>query len=134
MTAQIGGRSCPCGNVGCWETLASTAALPATGDRFRDYEAVFSAAEAGDACALHLRDRSLEVWGALAVSLVHAYDPEVLVIGGGVASAGEAVLGPIREAVRRNAWTPWGEVRVVASELGHDAALVGCEWLLETKR
>ena len=133
MTAQIGGRPCPCGNAGCWETLASTAALPEMGDRFRDYESVFSAAEMDDACAIRVRTRSLEVWGALAVSLIHAYDPEVLVIGGGIAAAGETVLRPIREEVRRHAWTPWGEVRIVPSELGHDAALVGCEWLLETR-
>jgi glucokinase len=134
MTAQIGGRPCPCGNVGCWETLASTAALPAMGGEFEDYEAVFRAAEAGDPCAVRVRDRSLEVWGALAVSLVHAYDPGILVIGGGVARAGEAVLRPIREALGERAWTPWGEVKVQAAALGDDAALVGCEWLLKTKR
>ncbi|RYG23035.1 ROK family protein [bacterium] len=134
MTAEVGGRLCPCGNVGCWETLASTAALRGVGGGFNDYEAVFAAAERSDPRAVRVRDRSLKVWGALAVSLVHAYDPEVVVIGGGVAAAGEAVVGPIREAVRRYAWTPWGEVRVVRSELGHDAALVGCEWLMETRR
>ena len=127
MTARVGGRPCPCGNVGCWETEASTAALGVPGG----YEAVFAS---DDPASRSVRERSLEVWGALAVSLVHAYDPEILVLGGGVMRAGEAVLGPVRAAVARHAWTPQGAPRVVASALGDDAALVACEWLLEERR
>ncbi len=134
MTAHVEGRPCPCGNLGCWETEASTAALPVVGEGFRDYAAVFAAARAGDAKAVRVRDRSLAVWGALAVSLVHAYDPEILVFGGGVMASGEAVLAPIRDHVRRHAWTPGGAPRVVASERGDDAALVACEWLLKRDR
>lgn len=143
LIVQENGRRCPCGGHGCAEAEASTIALPgvaAEDPEFRasplasaeplDYAAVFSAADAGDPCALRLRDRSLGVWGALAVSLIHAYDPAVLVFGGGILAAGESVLGPIRERVRRDACTPWGEVRVVASELGDDAALLACEWLV----
>ncbi len=127
MTARIGGRPCPCGNVGCWETEASTAFL----EGFSGYEAVFASEEPAAAA---VRERSLEVWGALAVSLVHAYDPEVLVFGGGVMRAGEAVLGPVRRTVERYAWTPGGSPRVVASARGDDAALLACEWLLENPR
>lgn len=143
LTLQVGGRPCPCGNIGCAETEASTIALPRiVGDdpAFRrsrlqeasplDYAAIFAYALVGDPYAIQLRDRSLEVWGALAVSLVHAYDPEILVFGGGILASGEAVLGPVREYVEKHAWTPWGNVRVVASELGDAAALVACEWLV----
>lgn len=144
---QIDGHRCPCGAIGCAEAEASTAALPvivAEDPEFAtslladaaplDYAAAFRAAEAGDPCALRLRKRSLDVWGALAVSLIHAFDPEVLVFGGGILMSGETVLGPIRERVRRDAWMPWGEVRVVASELGDDAALLACEWLVRSQK
>jgi len=143
LTLRVGGRPCPCGNVGCAETEASTAALAkiVADDPYflqsrlqeaspLDYAAIFAYALVGDAYAIKLRDRSLEVWGALAVSLIHAYDPEVLVFGGGILASGEAVLGPIREYVEKHAWTPWGNVRVTASELGDAAALVACEWLV----
>ncbi|CAN5489412.1 ROK family protein [soil metagenome] len=144
MTARLRGRDCPCGNVGCWETEASTVALPAMvldplaplGERGQgvrgvchDYKSVFAAAENGDPTAIRLRDHSLDAWGSLAVSLIHAYDPEILVFGGGVMEAGEAILSPVREKVRRHAWTPWGKPKVVASILGYDAALLGGEWL-----
>jgi len=83
---------------------------------------------------VRLRDRSLEVWGALTVSLIHAYDPEIVVFGGGIMAGGEAVLGPIRRRVERDAWMPWGKVRVVPSELGDDAALVAGEWLVRSHK
>ena len=142
MTANIGGRACACGNIGCWETEASTAALPEMAEQqiaFEksilrsgdlDYAAVFAAAAAGDECATRLRARSLQVWGALAVSLVHAYDPELLIFGGGVLGSGEAVLGSIRRAVDCHAWP---QVRIEVSALGDDAAVIGCEWLLKSR-
>lgn len=126
MTAQVGGEACPCGNAGCWETLASNAALARSGRP--DYAQIFAAK---DPESLETKQRSLEVWGALAVSLIHAYDPEVLVFGGGVLASGEEVLAPIRQTVESRAWTPWGPPRIVASELKDDAALAACEWLLE---
>jgi glucokinase len=77
-----------------------------------------------------LRDHSLLVWSSLAVNLIHAYDPEILVLGGGVMGNADVVLPAVREHVRRYAHTPWGRVRLVASELRDQAALVAGEWLL----
>lgn len=129
MTAQVGGEPCPCGNSGCWETLASNAALMRKGKP--DLAAIFGR---GDDEANALRDHCLEVWGALAVSLIHAYDPAILVFGGGVMASGEAVLQPVRRAIADHAWTPWGAPKVVSSELGDDAALLACEWLLQANK
>jgi glucokinase len=79
---------------------------------------------------LNLREHSLRVWGTLAVNLIHAYDPEIVIIGGGIMAAADVVLPAIGEFVRRRAHTPWGKVRVVGGELGDTAALVAGEWLL----
>jgi len=65
------------------------------------------------------------VWSALAVSLVHAYDPEILIIGGGIAAAGDDLLTPLVEYLQRHAWTPWGSVRVRPGECGEDSAVLG---------
>lgn len=140
------GHRCPCGATGCVEAESSTQTLPARAaedPRFSesalsraerlDYAAVFAAAAQGDALAVRLRDRALEYWGALTVSLIHAYDPEVVVFGGGILASGEAILGPIRKFVEANAWMPWGKVRIVPSELGDDAALLACEWLVKSR-
>jgi glucokinase len=137
LTVAVGGRLCTCGNRGCAEAEASTsvlAELARTDLRYASsalsasesigYAEVFALARTDPLCR-DLRDRALEVWSALAVSLVHAYDPEILIIGGGVAAAGDDLLGPLGDHLRRDAWTPWGSVRVRPGECGEDAAVLG---------
>lgn len=142
-TVRYGGRACSCGNIGCAEAEASTAFLgevaanlPGWPDSslqkllLLNYAAVFEQAAAGDACAVELRDHSLRVWATLAVNLIHAYDPEMVILGGGVMASADVILPAVSKYVCRHAHTPWGKVRVVAGELGDRAALVAGEWLL----
>lgn len=144
ITVRVGGRKCRCGNVGCAEAEASTSVLAQMAatlpgfDRSSlreehplNYGLIFKHAIAGDPCAVALRDSSVEVWGTLAVNLVHAYDPEVLILGGGVMGSAEMILPALTAYVLRHAHTPWGKVRVVPSALGDQAALAAAEWLLE---
>ena len=77
-----------------------------------------------------LLSHSLSVWGATVVSLIHAYDPELFILGGGIMSGADVLLPAIQQYVAKHAHTPWGQVRVVASQLGDDAALLAGEWLV----
>lgn len=95
LTVDLDGPVCPCGNLGCGEALASTWALPA-GITMTE---VF-ATDAQPA----LRDRFLHVWGAVVTSLVHSYDPSVVILSGGILRAGDAVRAPIEAHVRRHLW------------------------------
>ncbi|MGO8696749.1 MAG: ROK family protein [Limisphaerales bacterium] len=144
LTVRYGGRACGCGNVGCAEAEASTGFLPELARSRPDYSAsalakepvldfaaIFRQAAAGDPCAKSIREQSLLVWSSLAVSLIHAYDPELVIFGGGIMASADVILPAVREYVRRHAHTPWGKVRVEASELGDSAALVAGEWLLQ---
>jgi glucokinase len=90
-----------------------------------DFETLFSRARVGDRVSVEIRDRCLRIWASAAVSMIHAWDPEVLVIGGGVMKNPRAVLPFVREHVKRHAWTPWGRVTVRAAALGEQAALLG---------
>ncbi|MBI5382847.1 MAG: ROK family protein [Opitutae bacterium] len=143
MTLRYGGRACNCGNIGCAEAEASTAFLaevattlpsfaqsPLRSVSPLDYANVFRHAAAGDACAVQLRDHSLLVWASLAVNLIHVYDPEIVILGGGIMGSADTILPAVRRHVDRYAHTPWGKVQVVASALGDNAALVAGEWLL----
>lgn len=146
LSVRYDGRHCACGNVGCAEAEASTVVLGQLArersdfagsalaqEAVLDYAAVFRHAAAGDACALALREHSLRVWGALVVNLIAAYDPERVVIGGGIAASGDVILPALQQHVDRHAMTPWGRVMVVRAELGDGSALLAGEWLLREK-
>jgi glucokinase len=137
-------RPCPCGNLGCAESEASGwavqqlvgedaqfAASALAREEQADFAAIFRWAAAGDTLALRLRGHCLAVWSGLAVSLVHAYDPERIVFGGGVMQSGDQIIPAIAAHVERHAWTPWGKVQIVAADLGNDAALLGMGHLAE---
>jgi glucokinase len=137
------GRRCICGNIGCIEAEASTWALPeicASWPRYAesalarepriDFEALFRCSRAGDSVAIRIRKRCMRIWAAGIVGLIHAYDPERVVLGGGVMRSADDVLPSLREYVQEHAWTPWGTVDIRAAELGSDAGLWGAIPLL----
>ena len=138
------GRICTCGNRGCAEAEASTASLPAIcreWDGFAqsalsepaapiDYRRLFDAAERGDGVAKEILDHSVGVWSALTVSLIHAYDPRVILFGGGVLHRHEIILPRIREHVARHAWSGKHPVAILPTALGPSAALLGAIPLL----
>lgn len=142
-TVNYHGQPCVCGNVGCAEMEASTwrlqklaEALPdfkasrLAGEALIDYAAVFRLASEGDACALALREHSLKVWSVAAVNLIHSYDPERVILAGGIMRSAAVIVPAVQEWVLRHAHTPWGMVQVVPSMLGDQAALLAGEWLL----
>lgn len=137
------GRRCTCGGIGCAEAEASGSSLAAVVSNWPGvgssgltkysnigFKELFAEASAGDPVAIDIRDRCLKVWAADAVALIHAYDPEILVIGGGVMKSGELIIPTIEAHVHQYAWTPWGKVQVRAAELGNNAALLGAVPLL----
>ena len=144
LGVRYDGRACTCGAVGCMEAEASSWSLPlvcrdqpgyseSALARLREvtYADVFRLAVAGDACARAVRDRSIDVWASGVVSLIHAYDPEVVVMGGGVMQSWEQILAPIQRIVSERAWTPWGKVEIRRAALGSEASLLAAIPLLE---
>ncbi|MFE7937840.1 ROK family protein [Streptomyces griseoincarnatus] len=106
IVVRPGGAECPCGQRGCLERFASASAVSrawaeASGDPDADAADCAKAVASGD-------ERAARVWqeavDALADGLVTALtllDPRTLIIGGGLAEAGETLFTPLREAVRR---------------------------------
>lgn len=144
LGARIGGRMCTCGNIGCVEAEASTWALPAIcreragfassaliREPVLDLLAVCRCAEHGDEFATEVLEDCIRVWSAGIVSLIHAYDPEVVVVGGGVMRSARVLLPRFQQYVAKHAWTPWGNVEIRAAALGDDASLLGAVPLWE---
>jgi glucokinase len=136
--ADYQGRGCTCGNLGCVEAEASGwslplicaahplfAASPLASLAHIGFEELFSLAASGDACAIEVRDKCIRAWSAAVVSLIHAYDPELVVLGGGVMTAASQILPAVRDYAGRHAWTPWGKVEIRSAALGNQASLYG---------
>ena len=140
---RLDGRTCTCGSIGCAEAEASTSVLQATAEAWPgfsesllarepviDFAVVFRARDAKDQVACELLQHCISVWSALAVTLIHAYGPQIMLFGGGVMKRQEEILAPIRSYVEQHSWrSSRGLTRIEAAALGGNAALVGAEAL-----
>jgi glucokinase len=146
MVIDFDGPPCQgnCPNHGCLETFASGTALAREGGeaadrspdsalarerasgREIDGRAVAEAALAGDRDAAEVVDEAARRLGAGISGLANIFEPEVIVLGGGVAMAlGERMLAPAREELRSRALPPMNQTPVRLAELGPEAGMVG---------
>ena len=127
------GPECYCGGRGCVESLVAGPALARAGAEFgfADAEAVFAAAEAGARPAKAIIARSADAMETAVWSLIHAFLPEVILIGGGMGERHFPLYGGAAErAIARAVLAPAGAIRVVKAALGNDAGMVGAAALM----
>ena len=133
-----------CGNIGCAEDLASTATLEArarnhpafpTSELARaekiDFETLFGLAAKGDVCCEALLKQSLGVWAVVLQNAVLAYDPEIVLLGGGVLRSPEVILPFMESYLREHTPGLRSQTPVAAAALGDDAALIGAAALFQ---
>jgi len=144
------GRLCTCGGRGCLETVAAGPAIRAaamriattnkspalaarlTGQNTLEARDVTEAALAGDRAAGEIWDEVGWYVGVALTSYLHIYDPHVILIGGGVAEAGELLLEPIRRTIQ-SLGSPYylQHLRgVKKAALGPEAGLIGAAALI----
>ena len=120
-----GGPACGCGNRGCLETVATSGALARLAGQ-ESVEHVFLAARAGDERSAAAIATVADHIGVVIANIITVLVPDRVVIGGGVASAGDDLLEPIRAAVRRhNVLVPSDWYEIVPAVLGPDAGAIG---------
>jgi glucokinase len=145
VVIDINGPPCQgnCPGRGCVETMASgtalgreglaaaeadpdsvLAAMLAEGQQI-DGKAVTEAALGGDPTAIALFDLIGTRLGAALVTFANTFEPQVIVVGGGVMAAGDLLLDPARRVLQARALRPMNEIPVVAAELGPDAGMIG---------
>ncbi len=138
LTVKFDGETCSCGNKGCIEAQASTDVLVRLYKEYSkdkessldneekvDFKAIFTHASKKDAVAIELRDYCMNVWGAGVVNHIHAYDPEIVVLGGGIMNSKDIILPHIKQYVEKHAWTPWNDVKIVEANMLDNAAVFG---------
>ena len=142
----FGGVQCKCGNIGCLEVYASaTAIVRMARERLANYpksslhsvaageltsERVYQEAKQGDELSLTIwRDMGIHLGVAMA-SVVNIFNPEIIVIGGGVSAAFDLFAPHARaEAMKRAFPVPAQRCRIAKAECGDDAGLLGAAWL-----
>ena len=126
---------CSCGKQGCLEQYASaTGILRLARQRHWTGEptakGVLDAARAGDPVAQAVAQEAGR-WLGLALSYVAAVtDPEIILLGGGVARAGEVLLKPVRDQYRASVFHGAAETEFAAAALGNDAGMYGAAQLV----
>jgi glucokinase len=131
-TVDPDGPLCGCGNRGCLDRMASAESIAAAAGQ-PTVQAAAEAARAGDETALAAFARGGEYVGRVLAGAIVLLWPERVVVGGGVADAGELLLGPIRAEIRRRACVaPVDDIVIVAAELGPHAGAIGAAlWAAE---
>jgi glucokinase len=145
VAIQMDGPGCQgnCPNRGCVEALASGTALGrearaaaeahpdsalgrllAEGEEV-DGRAATLAAQDGDATAIEVFELIGGRLGVALASFANIFEPDTIVVGGGVMAAGDLLLEPARRELRARALRPMNETPVVAAELGPDAGMIG---------
>jgi predicted NBD/HSP70 family sugar kinase len=130
FSVDYDGPVCPCGNRGCLELYASTRAIVAALQPVRGpavtLQSAIAAARHGDrACARVIADAGRLTGRALA-NVCNLLNPELVIVGGDLAEAGDILLDPIREAVSAQALSlVSSSLRIVPAKLGSRAGAMG---------
>ena len=145
MTIDVSGPKCTCGNTGCLEVLASGTAMAryaieklregktsqltslAKG-KFEDITAreIEQAARNGDELANQVIERAAKYLGIGLANVVNIFNPEAVVIGGGISNLGELILAPARRVVKERAFPISAQTaRIVRAELGEESGIIG---------
>jgi len=145
MTIDDDGPVCYCGNKGCWEALASGTALAEEARRRIKEGAATSmlrytggcvekvttqiihkAAQGGDALAQELIGRTGYYIGVGLANLINIFNPELIVIGGGLSNIGDILLQPAFEVAKHRAYKEaFQAVRFASAELGRNSGMLG---------
>ena len=124
-TVDPDGPPCGCGNRGCLDRMAGAETIAAAAGQ-PTVAAAAEAARTGDETAVAAFARAGEYVGRVLAGAVVLLWPERVVVGGGVADAGELLLGPLRAELRRRACVaPVDRIDIVRAELGPHAGAVG---------
>ncbi|MBR2877694.1 MAG: ROK family protein [Clostridia bacterium] len=152
MVIKKDGAACTCGRKGCWEAYASASALIAQTKRAIienknsimndmidgnidrvDGKTAFDAAKQGDKAALEVVKKYAEYVGCGIANIINIFQPEKVVIGGGISNQGDYLLNPIKEYCTLEVYSGAniGGINIEIAKLGNDAGIIGAALLNE---
>jgi glucokinase len=132
MSIHFDGKRCKCGGIGCFERYASANALIedynslAPGAKCKNTKQIFALYRSGDALAVKAVEQYITYLGAGLANIINIFNPQILIIGGGVSEAGEDFIEKVRLSARsRTMPTSFNQVEIVSAHLGNRAGMLG---------
>lgn len=148
MVIKAEGELCTCGRKGCWEAYASATALRREGRiaaakypnseiynlvdgniKLIDAKTVFDAADLNDPVALDILDSYSKYLAIGLVNIVNIFQPETIVIGGGICVQGDRIIKPVTKILQDRIYGGELKTRLAVATLGNDAGIVGAALL-----
>ncbi len=132
MSIKYDGMRCRCGGIGCWEMYASATAMIKNYNQLKPFEkvestiAIFDRYKSGESEAVSVIDDEIQIVSAGVANMLNIFNPQVIIIGGGVSEAGDWFVEAIAEKTLPLAMTAaTANVRIVRARLGNKAGLLG---------
>jgi glucokinase len=145
MIISPGGRICGCGNRGCWEAYGSASAMVRYAAELLKNEGrssmlgvpaeslnakiIEQAAKEGDSIAEKAFNETAEYIGIGVANLLNIFDPDIILIGGGLSQSGEFLLGKVRTAAYSLANSTARKAPIEKAALGNSAGIIGASSL-----
>lgn len=132
MSIRYDGKRCRCGGIGCWEAYASATAMIENYNHLKPREeiestiTIFDRYNAGEAEAIRIIDEEIQIVSIGVANMLNIFNPQVIIIGGGVSEAGDWFVEAIAEKALPLAMaSATANVRIVRARLGNKAGLLG---------
>ncbi|MBE7048812.1 MAG: ROK family protein [Ruminococcaceae bacterium] len=149
MVLNFNGPKCNCGRSGCFECYASaTALIKQTADMIQSYpdsiiheminhdpakisgKTAFDAAKQGDRAGQKIVGKYIEYLGVGLLNIIHIFQPEAIIIGGGICKEGDYLLNPLNEYINQYiVTTDIPRTKLMTASLGNDAGIIGAAML-----
>jgi len=137
MSIKYDGIRCNCGGIGCIEAYASGPALikklQEKGRSISVPEEILEYAESGDKAVLEAIEEIGTLLGYAMVSFINIFNPDVILLSGGVSNLGDYLINPIRRVVDAYALPGGRDVKITRATLGEQAGVVGASALVFLK-
>jgi len=151
------GVPCNCGRRGCWEQYASVTALSRiTAEMIDDYPesiihkmihndksrisgiTAFNAMRSNDACGKAIVEKYVEYIAIGVVNIINTFQPDMVILGGGISKEGDNIILPLREYAKKHAYAGDSEdlphTKIVTTKMGNDAGIIGAALLYKQKK
>lgn len=144
VTINLNGTRCNCGNIGCLESECSAWAIDSfvrslpgfnqsefNNNSMISFRTIFEASARGNELMKEVLQHCLKVWSIGVISLIHAYDPQKVIIAGGVMRSKDVIIPAIKDMIKRHSWVNDDAIDVICADQIESAGLLGMSYLLE---